>query len=327
MKCSDNEILFMAVGDIYLNREDPSTAFRDILPLFKKKDILLGNLETPLFDEELPESVGRLATLKTSQKMIDGIVSANFDVVCLANNHTTDYGPTGLLRTIEVLNKNKILFSGAGRNIEEASKPVIIVKNNFKIGFLSYEATVYSFGARAKKNVPGVTKINVNPLLPFPQVAKEDIIEMAQHIKEVKKTVDFLVVSMHCGAELTTTISPHQECIAHTAVDSGADLVIGHHPHVLQGVEVYKEKVICYSLGNFIFDEKFFYPGEATIIVKAKISSKKMNISLVPVLNDGGSLRLLDNSENIYKETLQKMGELCRDLGAKIDETAGELMI
>jgi len=258
MKSSDNEILFLAVGDIYLNRKNPNTAFRDILPLFKNKNILLGNLETPFIDEELPVSVGRLAPLKTSQKMVEGIVSANFDVVSLANNHTTDYGPIGLLRTIEVLDKNKILHAGAGRNKDEALRPVIIEKNNLKIGFLSYEATVYSFGAKAKKEVPGVT-------------------EMAQHVKDVKSVVDILVFSMHCGAELTTTLSPHQESIAHTAVDSGADIVIGHHPHVLQGIEVYKEKVICYSLGNFIFDETFFHPGVATIIFKAKISSKKMN--------------------------------------------------
>jgi len=327
MKSSDNEILFLAVGDIYLNRKNPNTAFRDILPLFKNKNILLGNLETPFIDEELPVSVGRLAPLKTSQKMVEGIVSANFDVVSLANNHTTDYGPIGLLRTIEVLDKNKILHAGAGRNKDEALRPVIIEKNNLKIGFLSYEATVYSFGAKAKKEVPGVTKINVNPLLPFPQVAKEDIIEMAQHVKDVKSVVDILVFSMHCGAELTTTLSPHQESIAHTAVDSGADIVIGHHPHVLQGIEVYKEKVICYSLGNFIFDETFFHPGVATIIFKAKISSKKMNISLIPVLNDGGNLRLLNRSESIYKETLQKMGKLCQNLGTKIDETTGELII
>jgi len=327
MKYSNSEVLLMAVGDIYINREEPETAFRDILPLFKDKDILFGNLETTLIDEQLPAMEGRVAPMMANQKMIKGIVEANFDLVSLANNHTTDYGPSGLLKTIELLDRNKILHIGAGKNINEALKPIIITKNNFRIGFLAYEATVWSFGGDAKKERPGVAKINVNPLLPYPQVAKEDLVGMAQHIKNVKTTVDTLVVSLHCGAELTTTLAPHQKSIAHTAVDSGADIVIGHHPHVLQGVEVYKEKVICYSLGNFIFDEEFFYPGE-TIIFKAKISFTGMKISFIPVfLNDKGNLEPLEGSERKYKEILRKVVELCQDLGTKIDEVTGELII
>ena len=328
MKYSNNEILLMAVGDIYINREDPNTVFRDILPLFKNKDILLGNLETTLIDEILPVALGRTTSLKASQRMIEGIVNANFDLMSLANSHTTDYGPTGLLKTIEVLDRNKILHTGAGKNLDEALKPVIIIKNNLKIGFLSYEATVWSLFAGAKKGKPGTARVNVNPLLPFPQVAKEDIIKMAQHIKNVKSTVDVLVISLHCGAELTTTLAPHQKSIAHTAVDSGADIVIGHHPHVIQGIEVYKEKIICYSLGNFIFDNEIFKnPEDATIIFKANISPTKMNISLVPILNDGGNLKLLERSESKYKEILRKIGELSQELGTKIDETTGELNI
>ena len=289
---------------------------------------MLGNLETPLIDEELPASVGRLAPLKTSQKMIEAIVNASFDVVSLGNNHMIDYGPIGLLRTLEVLDRNKILHAGAGRNKDEALRPVIIEKNNLKIGFLSYEATTYSFGAKAKKEWPGLATITVNPLLPYPQVAKEDIIEMSQQIKDVKSVVDILVFSMHCGAELTTTLSPHQEYIAHAAVDSGADIVVGHHPHILQGIEIYKEKVICYSLGNFIFDREFFPSGEATIVLKANISSnKKIGISLIPVFDDGGILKLLDKSESLYKETLQNMGIISQNLGTKIDETTGKLII
>jgi len=327
MKCLDREVLLMAVGDIYINREEPKTAFRDILPLFKDKDILFGNLETTLIDKQLPAMEGRVSPMMANQKMIEGIVEANFDLVSLANNHTTDYGPSGLLKTIKLLDRNKILYVGAGKNIKEAKEPVIITKNNFRIGFLAYEATVWSFGGDAKKERPGVAKINVNPLLPYPHVAKEDLTGMAQHIKNVKTTVDILIVSLHCGAELTTTLSPHQKSIAHAAVDSGADIVVGHHPHVLQGVETYKGKVICYSLGNFIFDEEFFYSGE-TIIIRAKILSTGMKISLVPVfLNDKGKLELLEESESKYKGILRKMVELSQGLGTKINGTTGELVI
>lgn len=329
MKYSNNknEIVLLAVGDIYINREDPNTVFQDILPLFKDKDILLGNLEATLIDEKIPAVSGRISHLKTSQKMIEGIVNANFDLMSLANNHTTDYGPIGLLKTIEVLDRNKILHTGAGKNIDEALLPVIIKKNNFKIGFLSYEATLASEGSLAKKKRPGITKINVNPLLPIPHVAKEDIIKMVQHIKNVKSTVDVLVLSLHCGAELTTTIALNQKSIAHTAVDSGVDIIIGHHPHVLQGIEIYKEKIICYSLGNFIFDEEIFYHEEATIIFKANISPTKIQIFLIPVLNDGGNLKILERSESKYEEILQKIGELSQEFGTKVNKTTGEVSI
>ncbi|MDD5013876.1 MAG: CapA family protein [Atribacterota bacterium] len=328
MKYSNNEILLMAVGDIYINREDPNTTFRDILPLLNNKDILLGNLETTLFDDMLPIAPGRTTALKASQRMVEGIVNANFDIMCISNTHTTDYGPTGLLKTIEVLDRNKILHTGAGKNLDEALKPVIIEKNNLKIGFLSYEATVWSFFAGAEKGKPGAAKIIVNPLLPSPHVAKEDIVKMAENIRKVKSTIDVLVVSLHCGAELTTTLTPHQKSIAHSAVDAGADIIIGHHPHVIQGIELYKGKVICYSLGNFVFDNEIFKnPEDATIIFKANITPTKINVSLIPVLNDKGNLKLLERTESKYKEILRKITELSQELGTKIDQTKGELNI
>ena len=265
--------------------------------------------------------------MKASQRMIEGIVEANFDLVSLANNHTTDYGTQGLMQTIELLDRKGILHVGAGRNIHEALEPAIITRNGLRIGFLAYEATVWSFGGDAKEGKPGVAKIHVNSLLPPPHVPDEDLVRMAQHIRDVRSSVDILVVSFHWGAELTTTLAPHQQSLAHTAVDSGADIVIGHHPHILQGLEVYKKRAICYSLGDFIFDEEFFYPDD-TVILKARIWTRGMNVTLIPVfLNEEGSLESLDPSSGKYREILEKLAELCKDLGTMLDEHTGELAI
>ena len=101
MKNSVQEVLLLAVGDNYINRDNPEEAFRHVLPLMKDKDILFGNLETTLSDAQIPAMPGRGSPMKASQRMIEGIVEANFDLVSLANNHTTDYGTHGLMETIE----------------------------------------------------------------------------------------------------------------------------------------------------------------------------------------------------------------------------------
>jgi poly-gamma-glutamate capsule biosynthesis protein CapA/YwtB (metallophosphatase superfamily) len=326
MKSSAQEVVLLALGDIYINRDNPGEAFQHVLPLMKDKGVLFGNLETTLSDAQIPPMPGRGSPMKASQRMIEGIVEADFDLVSLANNHTTDYGTKGLVQTIELLDRKGIQHVGAGKNIHEALEPAIITRNGLKIGFLAYEATVWSFGGDAKESKPGVAKIHVNSLLPPPNIAREDLARMAQHIKEVKSCVDILIASFHWGAELTTTLTPHQQSIAYTAVDSGADIIIGHHPHILQGVEVYMGRPIFYSLGDFIFDEEFFYPDD-TIIVKARISNKEMKVALIPVfLNEEGNPESLDQSMLKHKGILAKMAALCKELGSELDENTGELI-
>jgi len=117
MKPSHREIVLIAGGDIYINRQEPCTTFNDLLPLLEEKDILFGNLESALFDEELSPVGGRVDTLVAQQKMLKGLISAGFDVVSLANNHTTDFGPSGLVKTMNLLESNGIQYVGAGRNV------------------------------------------------------------------------------------------------------------------------------------------------------------------------------------------------------------------
>jgi len=185
---------------------------------------------------------------------------------------------------------------------------------------LAYEATVWSFAGDAKKNRPGVAKINVNPLLATPHVAEEDLIRITKHIRSAKASVDVLAVSVHFGAELTTTVTPHQKIIAHTAIDAGADMVIGHHPHILQGIEAYKKGLIFYSLGNLVFDEDYFYPDES-MLIKAWISPQKIKVSVLPIrLDEKGNPSPLEKSSEEYSRVLQKVRKLSEGLGVRIDE-------
>jgi len=200
---------------------------------------------------------------------IEGLRISGFNVFCLANNHTLDYGRDALLDTKDILEKNGFHTVGCGRNQREASRAMIIRKKGMSFAFLSYvtmplEGIVYS------ENLPGP--------------AQADIEEIIQEIERVRKTADFIIVSFHWGTEFSPYPSGKQREYAHRSIDSGADLVLGHHPHVIQIIEKYEGKFIIYSLGNFVFDQNRL-DGRESIIFGCKFYHKKIDSTcVVPIL-------------------------------------------
>lgn len=188
--------------------------------------------------------------------------------VTLANNHVFDYGRKGLEDTLKYLDEHGILHVGAGINLAEARKPIIREIEGKKIAFLGYGN--YS---PAGKNTPGVAYRT-------PEYVIEDI-------REAKKDgCDYVVVNFHWGIERATEPTASDRELAHRAIDNGADLIIGHHPHVLQPVEVYKGKVIAYSLGNFVFGGNSRYPRDSMLLEvtfrENMLSYKKIPIRIDP---------------------------------------------
>jgi poly-gamma-glutamate synthesis protein (capsule biosynthesis protein) len=315
MANSTGQLTITATGDIYIQRDAPTSAFHNLIPVFSESDIVFGNLETALIDK--PPSVldGRTSPMVAREEVVNALVSGGFNIVSLANNHTTDYGPLTLLNTMEVLRQHNISFVGAGRESIEAEKPKILSRNGVSCAFLAYEATVWSFKGDAKEQRPGVAKLCVNSLLPLPHVAEEDLSRLEANIKGVRDQADIVVLSMHWGAELTTTLSPHQLAIAHAAVDSGADIILGHHPHVLQGIEQYKGGLIFYSLGNTIFDREFHYPAD-TMVVTLTIKEELIQVQIIPVyLDEHGNLHLLVDNKPHFQKTLNHVRKLSSPLG------------
>ncbi len=205
--------------------------------LLRDADIAMVNLESPITTRGA--KVEKPFNFRMHPKYIASLCDAGIDIVNIANNHIFDYGNEGLFDTISYLDSALVLHVGAGRNREEARRPAIVRVKGRKIGFVGYygggEAPV------AGENAPGVAVRNM-------QVILEDLRLLRQ-----RDSVDFVVVTLHWGTEKAEFPDDGQRLFAEEIIDGGADAVIGHHPHVLQGIERYKSGVIVYSLGNFVF--------------------------------------------------------------------------
>lgn len=207
--------------------------------LFQDDDITLVNLEGPVSD--VGHKVGSIYSFRMDPTIISVLNYASVDIVNFANNHVGDYSAVAFKDTLKRLTDNDMLFTGAGDNYTNAITPTVIEKNNIKTCFLGF-SDVGPNWMEAQADTAGIL------------LASDS--NFSKIISDAKNQCDVLIVSFHWGDEY----KPHnsrQVKLAHRAVDSGADIVVGHHPHVAQDIEIYKDKPIMYSLGNFIFDQYF----------------------------------------------------------------------
>ncbi|MBI2957926.1 MAG: CapA family protein, partial [Chloroflexi bacterium] len=268
-------LTLVAVGDVSPNRDDPPSLFRFCGSVFREAGIAFGQMEAPLSDGGRPMFVHGIPR-KLAAKNIRAVneEGAGFDVMSFACNHAMDYGWEAFYDTLDALKKNNIGVAGAGKNIEEARKPVILERNGTRIGFLAYLSIVYP-GLVARADVPGCAPLRAShalqqmhmspgvPPLVITELFHGDRQAMEEDIARLRPQVDVLVVSMHCGVtSVPATIAMYQKEAAYAAIDCGADLVLQHHAHILKGVEEYKGKAIFYSLGNFALEHPLGFPGQ-----------------------------------------------------------------
>lgn len=240
-------------------------AFEDF-DLFHTDDVSMVNLEVPVTTQGSKQV--KPFTFRMKPKFLEVIPAAGIDVVNLANNHIFDFGKQGLFDTVDHLDSAKIERVGAGKNREDAHRPVIKTIKGKRIAFLGY----YSGG-----EAPSATKRN-------PGVATRAVKVITKDIKSLREvdSVDYIVVNFHWGIEKAAKPSAQQRAFAHSVIDAGADAIIGHHPHVLQGVEIYNEKVIAYSLGNLVFggNARSTY---CTGVFEIRVSNGGTACSFIPV--------------------------------------------
>lgn len=233
-------------GDVMLSRhvaakmataKDPSLPFRKIAPFFADADIAFVNLESPFSDKALPPTRGLV--FLTPPKAIEGLELAGIDIVSTANNHTRDQREYGLLYTLDWLGKHGISATGTGADETAAREGAILERKGVKFGFLAY-----TYDQR-----------NGNHKTDDPRVNGLDILRLREDVAAIRKRANVTIVSMHAGVEYAKQPNDAQRQFARAAIDAGALLVIGHHPHVVQPCEEYRTGVICYSLGNLVFDQ------------------------------------------------------------------------
>lgn len=225
----------MAVGDIFLQTKNGEySPFFFVEDALRKADIVFGNLEVPATESE-NQSLEKAFSLKTLPENVSFLKEANFSIVNLANNHICDYGTTGTIETLEHLSNNGIQFIGVGQNIHDCLKEVVYKIKNITIAFIGF----YTGGENLSSDGIYVAEMNRQLVL--------------YRIAELKSQYHFVIVSFHWGTENVFYPSPEQQVFARECIDVGASLIIGHHPHRLQGIERYNNVVIFYSLGNFNF--------------------------------------------------------------------------
>jgi poly-gamma-glutamate capsule biosynthesis protein CapA/YwtB (metallophosphatase superfamily) len=268
------DVVFYAVGDIAPWRDDPVTIFRHVKPVIKQGDLAFCQLEASISDRGMrtPQTT---AVLDKNNKPFahqdvhygPAIKDAGFDVVSFAGNHCLDLGYDAFFDTINAVKELEMHIVGVGATLEEARKPVILERKNARVAFLAYNS-ILPTNYWALSNRPGCTPLRATtvyePVEPFQpgrpsRVStyphRGDLQAMVDDIEKAKTKADLVIVSQHCGIHFVPAVlADYQKDLAYAAIDAGADLVLQHHAHILKGIEVYKGKVIFYSLGNFALE-------------------------------------------------------------------------
>lgn len=237
-------VSIVCVGDVMLDRtvwkriqaNGPGSIFAHVMDDLRAGDIVFANLECPLADSGPHNPAACIFRAPT--RTVAVLQTVPFSIVSLANNHAYDAGRKGLEATMAALDKAGIAYIGASRDGTSPPPPIFFEIDGLKVGFLGYTALSFTHRADAKVN---------------------DVAALARQIAAAKREADLLLVSYHWGDEYHRTPNKRQRLIAHATIDAGADVVLGHHPHVLEGIEIYKRGLILYSMGNFVFDQR---PGE-----------------------------------------------------------------
>lgn len=264
------DVLLSRGVDKKLKEEGYDYPYRNVKKLLMSDDLTVSNLECPITDEIYSVYKNRKIVFKADKLNSIALKESGINLFNLANNHSMDYGSDGLLDTIEVLEENDLEYFGAGKNYKEARELKIVDVKNVKFGFLSY--TVFP---------PEGYIYSVNQ----PDVAFYDEKYSLKKIQEAKNFCNFLIVSIHWGNEFEKYPSDTQKDIAHKLIESGGDVVIGHHPHVLQSIEKYNGKYIFYSLGNFIFDKQIAKSSDLSMIVHLDFNNlDNYNWHITPVV-------------------------------------------
>jgi poly-gamma-glutamate capsule biosynthesis protein CapA/YwtB (metallophosphatase superfamily) len=326
---SSTGISIAIVGDMEVNRDEPEKVFDKVNSELRKANIRFGGLEAPLSVRGTPLT-GKII-MRHDPRMIAAYLAGGFEVVAFASNHCLDYGIEPFVDTLDLLDRHQIRYVGAGRNIEEARRPAIIEKNGVRVGFLSY-LQLLPLGWWAHPAKPGVAPIREDALYGPPYVNDEDLEAMALDIKRTRSEADIVVSSYHWGQSQSRTLTLSQKAVAHAAIDAGADLVIGRHPHILQGIEVYKGKAIFYAIGNFALDHAhpMFLPTvKESLLIRCDVENKSISrLSFRPVtLGDDGSPEILTGNDARAQTLLEPLCALSKKLRTLLHLAGDEVVV
>ena len=252
----------------------------EILDITQNADIFYLNHEYTVSDRG-EALAGKLYTFRAKPERMALLEEMGTDLVSLANNHIYDYGEEGMLDTLDYLDEAQIPYVGGGRNMEEAGRPIYFIINGMKIGFVAAsnaELTLYT--PAAGEDSPGILEAYDTAL--YDQV-----------ITEASKECDYLIAYIHWGPEDVNQYADYQTVQGKEFLDAGADIVVGGHPHVLQGMEYMDGKPVIYSMGDFWFNGETKYTG----LLNLEISVDGLEqMSFTPCLQTGFTTQYIEDS-------------------------------
>ncbi len=253
----------------------------DTVDIMTKTDIMVANSEFTISDrgEKMP---GKYYTFRGSPKRIPIYNEMGVDLVTLANNHVYDFGEIAFNDMIDSLNQYKMPYIGAGKNINEAKRPYYFIINGYKVSFVN--------ATRAEKLIltPEATDTSGGVFRCY------DPTEFSNVIKEERKVSDYVIALIHWGREDSHELEDVQVSTSKIYIDSGADIIVGSHAHVLQGIEFYKDKPIIYNLGDFIFNNE----TKDTGIFQVKLNNNgDMEYFFIPAIESGEYTKVVDGDE------------------------------
>ena len=322
------------VGDVATETADPAKVFDLLAPYTSSSAIAFANCEWPLADRGAPWPGKAGRVVKSRPDLIGTYTIPGFNVVCLANTHLMNFGPEGMMQTIEVLDRAGIAHCGGGRNIEEAHRPAIVEWGGQRFAFLAY-TSVFTPGMEATEDRTGMAAIKIeanysiptrlhevpgSPLVCETKARPAHLARMISDIKKAKAQADIVICSYHWGVSMGHQhLIPYQVELAHAAIDAGCDLVVGHHPHTIQEIEIYRGKTIAYSLAQCGFDMKSHHFSDESIALEVEIAAKGLGQSRVrPIAGSIHRPRVVDLKEGW--STVEWLRRLSRPRGTTFED-------
>jgi poly-gamma-glutamate capsule biosynthesis protein CapA/YwtB (metallophosphatase superfamily) len=337
----------LAVGDIYFNRTDLDRPYQDIEKLLCKVDIRFCNYEAAFTSVERPLPGRALSNvpLKSPPSNIRALEDGHFDFISLANNHVLDYGTEALEETLIAFEELYMAFGGAGRTIEHALNPTVIVRQGIYFGFLAF-ASAFPPSYMATSTQAGIAPIRIHTSY-VPDFAREaehpgrspavitavdvnDIATMEDAVCNLKRRVDHVIVSYHWGVPGRHDLVDYQRSLGHATIDAGASIVLGHHAHNLQAVEAYKRGVIIYGLSQLIFDlpalRDYGFSEETVAAIIELNASEVRSVAMIPLIAEDFSTPRLPSSEQA-KHIFELLRQLSAPLGTELSWNAEDCTI
>ena len=276
------------VGDVMLGRGVTGLeALRPMSDRLASADLTVGNLESTLAELGPPQQDPVTDSFSAAPSVRADLRAAGFDAVSLANNHTGDFGDASLVRTVELLRAGGLGTFGAGRDLAQASEPVLLERNGLRFGFLGFNAIGET--PEAAPGQPGALSVSMPPRTG--PLDRGELDRVLDDVRRLKRRADVVVVMPHWGTQYSHRPERVQHQVARELAEAGADLVVGGHPHWVQGAEQVGDALVVHSLGNFVFDMDFATQTMEGLVLEATFWGNRLMAAELRALPDGPRLR------------------------------------